>query len=181
MRSLSQGLRYAVLSGALWTSCAWAGLLDSVESDEPPVAEQEVTELPATPEEAFLQPFVLAREARHRYYIDRRSLAIGSDGIVRFTLVIRPQAGRLQSSYVGLHCKAGEWKTYAVISTEGQWRRASVPAWERIVFQRRDNARGDLYGYYLCSDGVPSGTPEQMLKRMGSPIPQAHRRGPLPK
>lgn len=178
---MGQLLRFSALFGALWASCAWAGLLDPIESDEPAVAEQDVTDLPAPPEEVFLQPFALEGEARHRYYIDRRSLVIGGDGIVRFSLVIRPQTGRLQSSYAGVHCRAGEWKTYAVITTEGQWRRLSAPAWESIEIKRRDSARGDLYRHYLCLDGMPSGTPEQMLRTLGRSIPQAHRSAPLPK
>ena len=48
-----------------------------------------------------------------RYFVDAQSVSVGSDGIVRYTMVARSPGGVENITFEGLRC-AGEYRVYAV-------------------------------------------------------------------
>lgn len=159
---------------ALVMTCSAAGLhagvLEPLSKDDAEWVEQPVETQPALPEAPALEPFTLEREARHRYFVDRRSVTLGEDGVIRFVLAIKPSEGRVQSSHVGLRCATAQWKTYAVVTADGAWRRLPNASWENIEAKGRDSVRGDLYRHYFCSGRGPAGTPDILIRRLRVPF-----------
>jgi len=69
-----------------------------------------------------LMEFEVGRSVNFRFFVDRASLEIGADEVVRYTLVARSPQGAENVSYEGIHCKSGRTRAYAVGQAGGQWR-----------------------------------------------------------
>ncbi|HKC31129.1 MAG TPA: CNP1-like family protein [Burkholderiales bacterium] len=75
---------------------------------------------PPYPRQADLIEFYVSPTAEFKYFVDARSLSVGADRIVRFTLVARSPSGVDNVSYEGLRCPR-EHRLYAVARAEGSW------------------------------------------------------------
>jgi len=75
---------------------------------------------PSYPRRADLIEFYVSPTAEFRYFVDARSLSVGADRIVRFTLVARSPSGVDNVSYEGIRCPR-EHRLYAVARAEGSW------------------------------------------------------------
>jgi CNP1-like family len=125
-----------------------------------PPSENEVS-LPAYPRERDLIEFSAGPTSEFRYFVDGNSLSVGSDGIVRYTLVARSPAGVENVSYEGMRCTSAELRVYALgrertwSVTQSAWRPMeprSMPAWHRV-----------LYRDYFCRYREPVASREQAL------------------
>lgn len=90
--------------------------------------------LPPYPEPAFLLRFP-TNWTEHSVMVDERSLAVGDDGIVRYTLVVVSPSGAQNVSYEGLRCATGERRVYAFgrgSGAGGTWVRARNANWTVI-------------------------------------------------
>ena len=74
--------------------------------DTAPWHEQEAR-LPAYPKEERLIRFDTGPTSTLRFFVDRDSLAVGADGVVRFTLVAKSD-GAANVSYEGIRCSMRE-------------------------------------------------------------------------
>lgn len=125
--------------------------------------------LPAYPKAEGLIEFSVAG-GRFRFFIDPASLALGPDGVVRYTLVARSPSGVANISYEGIRCATRSYKVFALgndgrwASRESEWRRIepkSVQAWH---YELRVN--------YFCPDRRPIETVAEgldALRRGGHP------------
>jgi hypothetical protein len=110
--------------------------------------------LPPWPKDADLIELVPdGPPSTFRYFIDRRNLRIGADGVVRYTLVAESSNGARNLSVEGIRCTPkGSHKVYAYgVSgrfdrVEGDWRSISGQAGERYL--------QDLWRFHIC---VPQG------------------------
>jgi len=75
---------------------------------------------PPYPRQADLIEFYVSPTAEFKYFVDARSLSVGADRIVRFTLVARSPSGVDNVSYAGIRCPR-EHRLYAVARAEGSW------------------------------------------------------------
>src|SRR5437588_5598596 len=87
----------ALIALAAWslgaaTSFAPAGFDDQFD-DQTKKWEEIALQLPAAPQAANLLPFYVSPTASQKFFIDAKSLSVGSDGIVRYTLVSRSESG----------------------------------------------------------------------------------------
>lgn len=89
------------------------------------------TEVPAPP--AFSKDHLLAIEMPHyvslKFGVDPATLAITSDGIVRYVMVATNASGSVNAMYEGIRCATGEVKTYARASNNGVWSVVKEPQW----------------------------------------------------
>ncbi|MDA0276364.1 MAG: CNP1-like family protein [Proteobacteria bacterium] len=92
-----------------------------MEQEKLIVREGEVKLPPRFREENLLE-FEIGRTVSFRFFIDRASLDVGTDGVVRYTLVARSPQGAENLSYEGIHCKTGRTKAYAFGQASGGWR-----------------------------------------------------------
>lgn len=159
----------STLVAALWAVPAWAGVLDDVQGDDPQWTEQAPEGLPPLPDSGTLEAVILTGAGRHSHFVERSSLKVGEDGVVRFVLVLKPENGPRQSSYVGLRCRTGQWKTYAYSTQNGPWRAVSSPLWEDVERKIRDSVRSDLYRHYFCAGSAVAGDAKQLLQRLRRP------------
>ena len=147
----------SILLLALFSTNLWAEVspyLDLQDEDNGYIDNsspwQEVVPVfPAYPEaESLLRLDITEPKQRFIYKIDSRSLSVGADGVIRFTLVIESRRGVRNISYEGIHCAEREYKIYAYGSGKGELKAVRKPKWQRI--KPRPLYRKQLYTTHLC-------------------------------
>jgi len=118
--------------------------------------------LPPYPEESGLLEFQLRRNSANRFYVDRNSISIGPDRVVRFSAVIKSASGALNTSYEGMRCKTSEYKVYAYGIKNGEWMKAHDSQW-RWIERSSGDFRFALYKDYFCDIEAIAGRNEKDL------------------
>lgn len=105
--------------------------------------------LPSYPAESALLEFKPRRNSANSFYIDRDSVSIGADRVVRYTSVVKSPSGVRNTTYEGLRCKTAEFKVYAFGVKIGEWTMARDAQWRQIE-RSSANFRFALYKDYIC-------------------------------
>lgn len=128
---------------------------------------QEVkTEIPPQPQAANLVSFYVSPTATMNFLIDINSISAGSDGVVRYTLVSKSQAGAENISYEGIRCQTYESKSYAFGQKDGNWSRARLSGWKQISESSGNRQHAALAKDFLCQDGMIAGKVEDIRSRL---------------
>lgn len=64
--------------------------------------------------------------------VDPQTIAVGSDGVVRYVVVMRNATGSTSAVYEGIRCITDEVKTYARRSSAGEWSMVTTPQWKGV-------------------------------------------------
>jgi hypothetical protein len=111
-------------------------------------------QIPPYPKAENLLPLETASSS-HKFFIDAPSIAVGEDGVVRYTLLVKTAGGAVNVSFEGMRCETREQKYYAIGHAGGAWSRARDPQWHRIEFKEVNKHHGVLYSDYFCDGGKP--------------------------
>ncbi len=168
---MNSGLSVAryLLRGLLVCSAlpVYAGALSVLKSEpEEKWVEEEVKQLPPFPSPSSLVSFVVQGPSKYNYRVDRPSVSVGKDGVVRFVLAIEASGAGAQVSYAGIHCQTKRWKSYAIGTAGNSWRKPSKSAWEVIERKSLENYREELYRTYFCSGRGPAGDEKSLLANL---------------
>jgi len=112
-------------------------------------AEEELAP-PAYPQTANLLEFRLPDAEGFRYFIDRTTVSLEKDGVVRYVLVARSSEGAQNVTYEALRCQRAESRVFAVGQPDGTWMSARS-AWRPISAPRHLA----LYRDYFCPGSQP--------------------------
>jgi hypothetical protein len=129
------------------------------DPDEPKWEEAEAT-LPAFPKDEDLQEFYVSAGTSNRFFVDGKSINPGTDGVVRFTLVVKTSGGATNITYEGIRCGALETKLYAV-GIDGAWARARNRVWTPIENKPINRHHAALSRDYFCPSMAPIQTAEE--------------------
>lgn len=134
--------------------------------------EEVALQLPAVPKTDALLPFAIMPKTSQSFSIDPNALTLGTDGVVRYTLVAQSRAGASSISYEGMRCDTFEKKLYAFGRTDGSWSRARQDAWQPIFKNGANRQHVTLAQDYFCSDGHVAGDAAQIIDRIrnGRPL-----------
>jgi hypothetical protein len=98
--------------------------------------------------------------------VDRRSISVGQDRVIRLTYVMESDAGSRNVFYEGFRCGKGVYKTYAFGTANRHFEPVKHPQWRPIPNSTLNNFRRELYGNLLCRDfGVPR-QPKEVLDQL---------------
>lgn len=140
------------------------------QQEERDFTEAEIT-LPAAPKGELIE-FVVSAASNFKFFIDPRSLSVGADDVVRYTLVARGPSGAETVSYEGMRCKSGTYKVYA-FANGGIWSRSrGNPDWRPIEAKSVQRWHQALRRQYFCAFGVGISTAAEgldYLRRGGHP------------
>ncbi len=123
--------------------------------------------LPAFPRPQDRLPFFVSAASDIRFFVDRPSISVGADGVVRYTLIALSPLGAENISFEGVRCKSSEHKTYAFGRADGSWLRHES-AWRRATQRWQQTLRVE----YFCPQGVPIASAAEgvdALRRGGHP------------
>jgi hypothetical protein len=125
--------------------------------------EQQEVEPPAFPKQENLREFYVSAVATNTYLIDESTLAAGTDGVVRYVLVVKTSGGATNISFEGIHCKDLRWKHYAAGRGDGTWARARVnrSEWRPIEYKPVNRHHAALSRDYFCPAGLAIRTADE--------------------
>ncbi|MEO8143353.1 MAG: CNP1-like family protein [Betaproteobacteria bacterium] len=106
--------------------------------------------LPAYPGDKGLIELQVQGTNRFRFFVDPESVAVGPDGVVRYTFVARSPSGYTNVSFEGIRCATAEYKTFA-FGNEGKWS-ARDSEWRRIESKSTNSWHYELRVNYFCPD-----------------------------
>ena len=132
---------------------------------------EDALNLPAYPDDAALIEVRPRGHSQNRFYVDRNSVSLGADWVVRYTAVIKSPSGAANVSYEGMRCKTSEYKVYAYGTRDGAWANAREPKWQDIDGTTA-NFRYSLWVDYLCdSEAVGGRNAKDLVARLkGDPL-----------
>ena len=110
-------------------------------------------QLPPYPETENLLQFDAGPVSTNLHYVDALSIAVGEDGVVRYTLVIKSSQGGMNVSYEGIRCQPAEKRTYAYGRNDHTWTRAGRSKWADLETLNQNYAQRALYRYFFCPLG----------------------------
>jgi hypothetical protein len=139
--------------------------------------EEIAIQLPAAPQVENLLPFNVSATATQSFTIDAKSLTVGPDGVIRYTLVTQSPGGARNISYEGIRCKTFEKKIYAFGQPDGSWARSRNDQWERITRNAANRHHATLAMDYFCRQLLVAGKAETMVQRIRSKQPLTQQLG----
>ena len=86
---------------------------------------------PSYPNDADLLPVAMAATS-NEFFVDRQSVSLGADKVVRYTMLIRSNAGAVSVTHEGIRCETREKKLYYLGRKDGTWGTARAPKWSLI-------------------------------------------------
>lgn len=131
------------------TLIAQSGL--TVPKSEDAIRDAELV-LPAYPQASGLINFPTSWSS-HAILFDQTSLQIGSDGVIRYALVVRSQSGAENVTYEGLRCATGERRVFAYgrkTADGGLWSVARTSNWVAITDSRINRHYFELWRDVFC-------------------------------
>ncbi len=123
-------------------------------------------QLPAAPRTEDLLPFYVSPTATQTFAIDAKSLSVGADDVVRYTLVTTSASGAKNISYEGIRCQLLHKKLYAFGHPDGSWSRSRRDQWEPISGNAANRQHAALAGDYFCQGGMVAGKASEIVERM---------------
>ena len=127
-----------------------AGGFDS-DYEEKTWSEIEV-QLPAFPESSNLIQFQVGAVSDTKFMIDGASLSVGSDEVLRYTVVVESSTGARNISYEGMRCSTAERRFYAFGQSDRTWSKAKGNQWVKIR-GTTNNHHVELFATYFCPNG----------------------------
>lgn len=103
---------------------------------------------------------------RFRFFIDAASLAVGPDGVVRYTLVARSPSGFANITYEGMRCYERSYKVFA-FGNDGRWTPRETE-WRPIESKSVQSWHYQLRMNYFCPDRLPIETVAEGLDALRS-------------
>lgn len=146
----------ALLLLCLLPALATAGL--GLKNDDDPDAEkwhEEDAALPPLPQDKDLMEFYVGPQTTNHFFIDGATLAVGKDGVVRYTLVIKTSGGATNVSREGIHCDTREYRVYATGRSDGTWAKSRSEDWRLIENKPINRHHAALSVDYFCPNGGP--------------------------
>lgn len=123
--------------------------------------------LPAFPKDVDLKAFYVSPTTDNRFYIDRKSVSVVDDGVVRYTLVVVSSSGSRNVSFEGMRCESGEIRRYAFGRADGTWSKSRNARWEPIEGGAvRNRHHAALFGEYFCPAGGIVGTAAEAIRAL---------------
>ena len=133
-----------------------SGLLHAVDFDgdyETKAWSEIEVQLPSSPVSASLLQFKVGAVVDKRFFVDMNAVSVGSDGVVRYSLVVLADGGGRNVSYEGMRCLTGERRFYAFGRADGTWSKARGNQWVRILGDS-NNHHVELFSSYFCPSGA---------------------------
>ena len=132
-------------------------------SDKDEVLAENAVAFPPYPQASDLLEFAAGPAGSHRFFIDRQSLLVGTDGIVRYAVVVRAAGGAVSTSYEGIRCVPAQKRIYAV-GRGDKWVEAKNTQWTEIRPLAANEYQATLYAEYFCPNRLIVRNREEVLR-----------------
>ncbi|HMU63337.1 MAG: CNP1-like family protein [Nitrosomonas sp.] len=127
-------------------------------------------QLPNYPETENLLEFDAGPANDMRHYVDAQSIAIGEDGVIRFTLISKSSEGAENVSFEGIRCRTRERKRYAVGRLNKTWAHSRQPEWQLLNNVGQNHALRELAKFYFCPQDIMVGSQQEAIQALKAGI-----------
>jgi hypothetical protein len=148
------GLLVAVFLPLIPRMASSAEVINPGYVDNAPPWKEIAASLPAYPKDENLVPFSVSSATPNTFMIDTASLSVGSDQVVRYTIVIESPRGARTVNFEGMRCDPAEYKIYAFGQTDGRWSENRRAAWEPFKQRSLLSYHKALFEDHFCPDGL---------------------------
>lgn len=145
-------------------ACAKPAFKDEFESDKPWV--EQLAQIPPYPDEKNLMAFDAGAVTTNQYFVDKTSIKVGEDGVIRFSLVIKSSTGASNVSYEGIRCATSERKLYALGRDDKTWTQPRASEWQKLDFVRQFYAQRELSKNIFCPNQQIVSTTEEAIQAL---------------
>lgn len=97
--------------------------------------------------------------------IDPNSIRLGSDGVMRYVVVMINSAGSVNAAYEGVRCTSAEVKTYARWTSQGTWEPIATPSWKDWNSNLPSKHAMAIARQGACEGGIAN-RPNEMVKML---------------
>ncbi len=122
--------------------------------DESKPWEELVASLPAYPKNENLVTFNVSSATSNTFMIDTASVSVGSDQVVRYTVVIESPRGARTINFEGMRCDPAEYKIYGFGQSDGKWTENKRAKWEPFKQRSLLSYHKALFEDHFCPDGI---------------------------
>ncbi len=106
--------------------------------------------LPQYPQPENYLPFEVSETTSFAFFVDAKSLSVGADRVVRYTIIAKSPDGALNISFEGMRCAEREFRIYAFGRADKTWSEERNSKWKAIRSGPRNAQRAVLYSDYFC-------------------------------
>lgn len=106
--------------------------------------------LPQYPNPENYLPFEVSATTPFNFFVDAKSVSVGPDQVVRYTMIAKSSEGALNISFEGMNCVEHQVRVYALGSANGTWFEPRNSRWEAIRGDTRNAQRLVLYNDFFC-------------------------------
>jgi hypothetical protein len=131
------------------------GFASAATADDENGWQEGLVTLPPFPEDADLIEFYVSAVATNRFLIDAKSLGVGEDGVVRYTLVVLTAGGATNVTHEGMRCTTREFKLYAAGRSDRSWSAIRGSSWRPIENKPINRHHAALSRDHFCPMGNP--------------------------
>ena len=129
---------------------------------------QAQSHLPPYPKPADYLPFKVSATATFDFFVDAKSISVGTDGVVRYSLIAKSPEGVLNISFEGIRCADRQFRIYALGRSDDAWSRARNSRWHALPDDTRNAQRAMLYGDFFCPAFGIIGSAEEGVRALKS-------------
>jgi hypothetical protein len=133
------------------------------------------TPFPEFPKPENYLPLQVNMTTSFTFYVDAKSVSVGKDGVVRYSLIARSTEGVLNISFEGIRCSTRQFRVYAYGRPDNTWSEARISQWQPIPPDTRNAQRAVLYGDYFCPTRDIIGSAEEGVRALRRGPPQEAR------
>ena len=164
-RFLSLLLMPAIVSAGVPAEDEEAGWSPEHVPPDAPLREQ-APGLPDYPaQDRLVEKSVQTGNYPYDVFVDTGTLERGSDGVVRYAVVIRSHAGPENISFEGIHCRERTYRRYAY-GYNNAWQPVDGGDWQAQRSGGMGHYRFVLYRDYVCDPSNPLMKVNEMIQRM---------------
>jgi hypothetical protein len=108
------------------------------------------TPLPQYPEPENYLPFEVNATTPFQFFVDAKSISVGADDVVRYSLIAKSPEGASNVSFEGMRCSTRQYRVYAIGRADKTWSEVRRSRWESIESTVDTVQRLVLFKDFFC-------------------------------
>ena len=122
--------------------------------------------LPPFPRPENYLPFEVSATTPFAFFVDAKSISVGPDRAVHYSVIAKSADGGLNVSFEGMRCAERQIRVYAIGRSDHSWSEVRDSRWEPIRGDTRNAQRIVLHSDFFCPLTGSIATAEEGVKAL---------------
>lgn len=122
--------------------------------------------LPAFPKPENYLPFLVSTTTPFAFFVDAKSIGVGADRVVQYSVIAKSADGALNISFEGMRCADDQFRVYAFGRPDNTWFEVRKSHWQAIRNDSHNAQRMVLHDDFFCPDTGDITTAEQGVRAL---------------